>query len=66
MLVVPRSSVHSAVDRRWRESYADAPRTPRRGDITPVVARTFGLGAVAEAMQCMQDETILGRLVIVP
>lgn len=36
------------------------------GAITPTVARTFGLADVAEAMRCMEDETLLGRIVVVP
>ena len=35
------------------------------GDLTPVVARTFGLGEVADAMRCMQDMNTAGRVVIV-
>jgi NADPH:quinone reductase-like Zn-dependent oxidoreductase len=36
------------------------------GDLTPVVARSFGLSDAAEAMRCMQDVTIPGRVVIAP
>ena len=36
------------------------------GSLTPVVAKSFGLAGVAEAMRCMQDEKTLGRVVIVP
>lgn len=36
------------------------------GDVRPVVTRTFGLASVAAAIRCMEDETVLGRIVIVP
>ena len=36
------------------------------GQLTPVVARRYGLADVATAMKAMEDETIQGRIVIVP
>jgi NADPH:quinone reductase-like Zn-dependent oxidoreductase len=36
------------------------------GDLTPIVARVFGLADVAGAMRCMQDQNTLGRVVIAP
>ena len=36
------------------------------GDLTPVVAKAFGLSGVADAMRCMQDANTAGRVVIVP
>jgi NADPH:quinone reductase-like Zn-dependent oxidoreductase len=36
------------------------------GQLTPVVARSFPLDEIAEAMRCMTDENLPGRIVIVP
>lgn len=36
------------------------------GTITPVVARTFPLGGVPDAIRCMQDGFVAGRIVITP
>jgi len=36
------------------------------GKLTPVVARSFPLDEIAEAMRCMTDEHLPGRIVIVP
>ena len=36
------------------------------GKLTPIIARTFPLGSVAEAMRLMQEGQAVGRLIIVP
>jgi NADPH:quinone reductase-like Zn-dependent oxidoreductase len=36
------------------------------GQLTPIVARTFRITQVADAMRAMQDVNVLGRVVIVP
>ena len=36
------------------------------GKVTPIVARTFPLADAAEAMRCMQEETVVGRIILTP
>ena len=36
------------------------------GKLTPVVGRTFALSEVRSAMRCMEDGSVLGRIIVTP
>jgi NADPH:quinone reductase-like Zn-dependent oxidoreductase len=36
------------------------------GKLTPVIGRTFGLSDAVEAMRCLQEGSVVGRVVLVP